>query len=113
MLRLECIRYEPGIKLDKRDELRLLAVIQRTVMEEPIFLVIGVKIRTSMIRFFDATYRQVDEIQTEAHWDTVLHLKYLRGCLIEYISKFKAAARVYQNSGGESSESLLSMIFKQ
>ena len=113
LLHLECIGYEPGMKLTPLDEVRLAAVIQRTTTAETRSLVMGMKRGTEMMRLFERTYRQVGEIQQEAVWGNLIALKYTGGCPVEYVTKFKTAVRDYISTGGTLAEKQISIIFKQ
>ena len=112
-LQLECIGYYSQIKLTQLDELKLAAVIQRTVTPELAEMIAGMKSGSSMIRLFENTFRRAGSIQVEALWAKLSGLKYNGGCPVNFVTKFKTHARNYQAAGGESSSSHLMILFKQ
>ncbi|KHJ30933.1 hypothetical protein EV44_g5541 [Erysiphe necator] len=66
LLQLECIGYHSELKLTQLDELKLAAVIQRTVTIEIAEMIAGMKSGLSMIRLFENTFRRAGSIQIEA-----------------------------------------------
>lgn len=112
-LQLECVGYEPETKLTRLDELKLAAVIQRTIVPELAELIAGMKSGSSMMRLFESTFRREGTVQLEALWSKLTNLKYVGGCPIIFVTRFKTDIRNYQNSGGSLSDFQIMMFFKQ
>ncbi|KAI0991568.1 hypothetical protein K3495_g16619, partial [Podosphaera aphanis] len=113
LLQLECIGYEPETKLTRLDELKLAAVVQRTVVPELAELIAGMKSGSSMMRLFESTFRREGTVQLEALWSKLTNLKYEGGCPITFVTRFKTDVRNYQNAGGTLSDFQIMMFFKQ
>lgn len=76
LLQLECIGYHSELKLTQLDELKLAAVIQRTVTIEIAEMIAGMKSGLSMIRLFENTFRRAGSIQIEALGAKLSGLRY-------------------------------------
>ncbi|KAI1006510.1 hypothetical protein K3495_g1718 [Podosphaera aphanis] len=104
LLQLECIGYEPETKLTRLDELKLVAVVQRTVVPKLAELIAGIKSGSSIMRLFESTFRRKGTVQLEALWSKLINLKYEGGCPITFVTRFKTDVRNYQNAGGTLSD---------
>ncbi|POS82536.1 hypothetical protein EPUL_004524, partial [Erysiphe pulchra] len=113
ILQLECVGYHPDIRLTLLDELKLAAVIQRTVTEEVAEMIVGMRSGSAIIKLFESTYRQTGIVQVEVLWEKLSDLKYTGDCLVSFVTKFKTEARNYQSAGGQSSSTHLMILFQQ
>ncbi|KAI0991771.1 hypothetical protein K3495_g16416, partial [Podosphaera aphanis] len=113
LLQLECIGFRTGSNLTHLDELKLAAVVQRTVTPELSEMISGMRSGTEMMRLFESTFRRAGIVQVEALWEKLVGLKYSGGCPVQFVTKFKTAARNFRAAGGESSNTQLMILFKQ
>ena len=112
LIQLKCIGYESGMKLSYLDEIKLAAVIHRTVTLETIGLVSGIDRGTAMMKTFETTYRQAGELQEEALWSSLISLEYSGGCPVTYVTKFKTAVRHFEGTGTPLPVRIISVQFK-
>ncbi|KAI0990878.1 hypothetical protein K3495_g17309, partial [Podosphaera aphanis] len=76
-------------------------------------MIAGIKSGTEMMRLFESTFRRAGIIQIEALWEKLVGLKYSGGCPVQFVTKFKTAARNFHTASGESSNTQLMILFKQ
>ena len=101
------------MKLTSLDEVKLAALIQRASTSEAALLVSGMAKGTEMMILYEATYRQVGELQQESLYQKLMLLRYKGGCPVLYVTAFKTAVKEYQSTGGEMVQSQIKIQFKQ